>query len=310
MKKSYLIQVLLFFIICGFPITTFAQISVEVSQNYSAIEYASEKMLVAQEGTEVFELYSTPSNDKYKAAIIVQGGSLQLVVIDRRDAIKKNPNPNFLMNRKISGKVNIDFPELPSKEGIGIIILNNTNKSVDLKVTVFRLGIRSTQVVGEMKKIIELPIKSLDAFYKLPKFKILITPCGYVNAYSSPDIIICSELIADLEQKNLNDALYPILLHELAHSILYLWGLPGYDNEDFADEFATVFLAGVEPKLVDAFISYLSSNDSVSEAIVQLVNGDRHTISIQRARNMKKILENPDPLLKRWAKFLAPYKRN
>lgn len=165
-------------------------------------------------------------------------------------------------------------------------------------------------MTGQLRKVIEIPVSALDKFYRLPKFKVGVLPCGTVNAYSNPDVTICSELIADLFEKKLDDALYPILLHEMAHSLLNLWNLPGYDNEDVADEFAAVILSRVSPRYIDAFIKYLENADSTTEAIVQLTRGSRHTVSIQRARNMKAAMSNIDQIEKRWSNLLRDYSRN
>ena len=116
--------------------------------------------------------------------------------------------------------------------------------------------------------------------------------------------------VADLSERDVSEALYPILLHELAHSILYLWELPGYDNEDMADEFAAMLLAKWSPEVLAAYVSWLEQQDSVSEAVAQLSSGgDRHSLSIQRARNIQKILSNPAPVMRRWDKLLAGHVR-
>jgi len=117
------------------------------------------------------------------------------------------------------------------------------------------------------------------------------------------------QLIAELSEKNLAGALYPILFHELAHSLLFLWDLPGYDNEDVADEFAAIFLSQLKTQYVDDYIRWLELNDSVSEAVVQLTQGDRHTLSVQRARNLRAALTKSDELRRRWSKFLSPFER-
>jgi hypothetical protein len=66
--------------------------------------------------------------------------------------------------------------------------------------------------------------------------------------------VVCSELIADLGEKNLEGAPHPILLYEMAHSLMYLWKLPGYNNEDIADEFATIYLAKVFPHTIESIL--------------------------------------------------------
>lgn len=292
----------------GIP-SAFGQVTVEVSRIHSAVHYANIVRLAPGQ-TEIVELLPTPNQDQYKAIVQVPQGTLRLVAIDGRDIEADNPNPHFLIDRSVSGSERIDLPRLPSSKGVAAVLANVTNSYVDAQITVFRVGERTPQVVSNIKKWIEIPINALNLIYNLPSFKVSLRPCGFSSAYSDPNIVICTELLADLTEKNLADALMPILLHELAHSLLYLWGLPGYDNEDVADEFAAVFLASHSPELINVYIKWLERNDSITEAVVQLINGDRHTISIQRARNMKAALTKPDELLRRWEKLLSPFLRN
>jgi hypothetical protein len=283
-------------------------VSVEVSPSYSAIQYANAGTLMPGEN-EVFDLASTPYNDAYFVRLSINSTQLRLVVVDRRDVITKNPNPVFLMNRVVTGAPFIDLPTLPSKEGISVILDNEGQLPVTFGIKVFRLGQRPSNVVVEIKKYVEHAIKSLDTVYKLPRFKVQVKPCGVSNAFSNPDIVICTELLAELIEKDLALALYPILFHELAHSLLYLWDLPGYDNEDVADEFATVFLSRLKLDVLGDYLKWLELNDSVTEAVLQLTQGDRHTLSVQRARNMRSALANSDELTRRWGKLLSQFER-
>jgi hypothetical protein len=73
-------------------------------------------------------------------------------------------------------------------------------------------------------------------------FNIYFKYCGQENAFSTPDIIICNEYVAKLVNGNHEGALPWIFFHEVGHSLLRLWDYPLWDNEDAADEFATVLL--------------------------------------------------------------------
>jgi flagellar biosynthesis/type III secretory pathway chaperone len=86
-----------------------------------------------------------------------------------------------------------------------------------------------------------------------------------------------------------------------------MWGLPGYENEELADEFAAVRQRR-DPDGLAAFVQWLNQQDSTSEALEQLTKGDRHPISIQRTRNIKAASENPQ-LLERWERLLSPHAR-
>ncbi len=288
----------------------FAEVTIEVSSVYSAVHYA--KTLHLKPGaSEIVVLYDTSYKDRYIASIRVRGGAVRLVALDGRDIKANNPNPSFLLDTAVGDTEDVEIPSLPSKEGADLVFLNShSTNPIDLRVTIFRVGQRSPAVAARIREWIETPVNSLGEFYILPNFKVSVKPCGFATAYSSPDVVICTELFADLAEKKLSRALNPILLHEMAHSLLYLWKLPGYDNEDIADDFAAAFLAKYSPEDIEAYVKWLAGNDSVSEAVVQLINGDRHTISIQRARNMKTAIASPDDLMVRWGTLLAPYRKS
>jgi Putative metallopeptidase len=285
-----------------------SQVSVEVSQLYSAVHYTKLRTLLPGE-IETVLLQAKPYKDSYKAILKVRGASLRLLALDHRDVITRNAKPSILMNQLASGSSLATLPTLPSEEGVDVVLKNETQTPVSLDFVVYRARLLSAADRQWIKDLLEMSVTPLDKVFKLPRFKIKVAPCGSVNAYSDPDVTICTELIADLVERELQMALTPILLHEMAHSLLYLWGLPGHDNEDIADEFAAFILGKDMAESTEAYIKWLESNDSVTEAVIQLVNGDRHTISIQRARNMKAALLKADELELRWAKLLTPFAR-
>lgn len=135
----------------------------------------------------------------------------------------------------------------------------------------YRIGGRPQKIVEDVKEWLERPIRVIEKYYYLPTFTVSLKPCGYQNAYSDPNAVICSELFAEFFEKQLIGAVYPIMFHEVAHTLLQLWGLPGYDNEDIADSFAAASLATTMPDYMDEFIKWLELQDSVKEAFVQLV---------------------------------------
>ena len=289
-------------------LTLSAQVSVEVSPKYSAISYSNSLSLASDE-KEIFELPGPPMKDTYQLIYSVNPGVLNIVVFDRINFINQNPDPVFLVNKSITGTSLLPLPIGSSKEGLVISLINDSSQTTGLDYTVFRIGNRSPNVVLQLKNVVEAPILAMNEFYRLPKFKLVVIPCGSVNAYSSPDIVICSELIADLYEKDLTGALYPIIYHEMAHTLLNLWNLPGFDNEDIADEFAAAMLARAFPNRIKDFITYLENKDSTTEAIIQLTKGSRHTLSIQRARNMRVAIGKISQIEKRWETLLKPFER-
>jgi len=86
----------------------------------------------------------------------------------------------------------------------------------------------------------------LKSGFKFPDFNIHVQPCGQVNAfsesYTTGDIHVCTELLDHVTKSNNPGVLTFILMHELGHTLLGLWKLPGNNDEDIADEFATYIM--------------------------------------------------------------------
>lgn len=146
--------------------------------------------------------------------------------------------------------------------------------------------------------------------FEVPEFDVAIRPCGQVNAFSrtdTGDITICSELIFQEIQKKRPGALQGIIFHEVGHSLLNLWNIPGHDNEELVDEFAIVMMhlsgdQGVAYQMAD----YFSEVDAHREAISKIYVDSRHPLSPQRVRNIKRLLNNPENVIERWNQILYP----
>jgi hypothetical protein len=108
----------------------------------------------------------------------------------------------------------------------------------------------------------------IGKLFIFPSFKIQFRHCGIVNAFSNPNITICTELVESLADQHHEQAIGFVFFHELGHSIMRLWGLPLSDNEDVADEFATVCMILVrqqQPALQAA--QWWASQTSQQEAL-------------------------------------------
>jgi hypothetical protein len=148
----------------------------------------------------------------------------------------------------------------------------------------------------------------IGKLFVFPSFNIQFKHCGLVNAFSNPNITICIELVESLTDQHLEQAIGFVFFHELGHSMMRLWGLPLSDNEDVADEFATVcmILAKQQQPALQA-AQWWASQTSQQEALSKLWLDDRHTVSPQRARNVIRWLNQPDDLLQRWMRLLIPH---
>ncbi|WP_461517325.1 DUF4344 domain-containing metallopeptidase [Porticoccus sp.] len=162
-----------------------------------------------------------------------------------------------------------------------------------------------------MVKAFEQMFISLREGLQLPDFDVSIAPCGTANAFSDPNITICTEMFDDLPSDESGGSILAfIFLHELGHSALKLWSMPGWDNEDTADEFASAFLlmANQGSVVERAAQWWLAKASNVrDEALRKIVVDDRHSLSIQRARNLHRWAQDDGDLIQRWMTVFAPH---
>lgn len=149
--------------------------------------------------------------------------------------------------------------------------------------------------------------QQLKSFFIFPDFQINIRHCGEENAYSSPDITLCTELMETLVDQHRDSAIAFVFFHELGHTLIRGWGLPLSDNEDVADEFATVFMimSHQEDGALQA-AQWWAAQTTEQEAVSKIWTNDRHTLSAQRARNIIQWLNNEQDLVSRWQRILVP----
>jgi len=197
------------------------------------------------------------------------------------------------------------------------ILLDNSyagfmTKKMDVYIT-------ATLPVGEgkaqeLKDSFTKMYEGLKSGFIFKDFNIHIEPCGQVNAFSESsttgDIHICTELMDNIEKSKNTGALYFIFLHELGHTLLGLWNLPGNNNEDMADEFATYVMlqggafAGIQ---LERSLDFWRNRDATAEAINMIQNGDRHSLSVQRIRNIDENIRNSRAFNMRWSQQIYPH---
>ena len=146
--------------------------------------------------------------------------------------------------------------------------------------------------------------------FELPGFDVRVKPCNSVNASSERDtghITLCSEFVSMYANKPATFTW--VFLHELGHTALGLWGIPGNDNEDMADEFATALLLRSKdgPRMVMQAMEFFRDSNPNAEALHTIRNGDRHSLSIQRVRNVQGWLLEPVRVTTKWNNLLYPH---
>lgn len=157
--------------------------------------------------------------------------------------------------------------------------------------------------------------QAIHTIFEVPHFEIDIHPCGEENAYSyqsSGDIVICSELLINAPPAKRDGLFTVVLLHELGHTLLNLWGLPNFDNERTADEFATVFLIMFHGgEYLDGWVTLFDKNiNPYNETRALILNEGKHPLTVQRVDAVQEIMRNDLPVIKRWNRVLYPRMRD
>jgi len=197
-----------------------------------------------------------------------------------------------------------------------LILDNSYSALIPKKMDVY---ITATLPVDEkksqaLKELFTKIYKGLKIEFIFTDFNIHIEPCGQVNAfsetYTTGDIHICTELLDNVAKSQNAGALSFIFLHELGHTLLGLWKLPANNNEDIADEFATYIMlqgeasAGIQ---LERSLDFWRNRDANAEAINMIQNGDRHSLSVQRIRNIDENIKNSREFSMRWSRLIYPY---
>lgn len=202
-------------------------------------------------------------------------------------------------------------------KGPKFLILDNRYASIIAKkvnITIeAKLPLTSSQQQKTQQSFEEL-YANLKKKLIFPDFNIRVEPCGQINAFSdsfgSGDIHYCTETISYLSRTNNAGAFTAIFLHEVGHSLLGLWGVPGNNNEDIADEFATYVLMSSGPNgyaLLNRSLEFWEGRDTSAEIQNMLTSGDRHSLSVQRIRNIKENMQRGEAFIKRWNTLIYPH---
>jgi hypothetical protein len=153
----------------------------------------------------------------------------------------------------------------------------------------------------------------LKKLFLFEPFPISAKICGNGNVFSGPDgIVICLEFVKKItnslgsKEKSVNVLLFTIF-HEVGHILLKQWEYPFYDNEEVADDFATVLMIMIGQKeLLGAMTEYFVSSPSLNELMAKTFHGDRHQLSIERARNIIRWMKEPNRFI-RWQTIFIPH---
>lgn len=165
------------------------------------------------------------------------------------------------------------------------------------------------QKIDQNLSKLALTLKKAFVFGKL---NIQLTKCGKINAYSHLNtVFLCIEYVKLLTLKNKDKSevkklLLFTLMHEIGHILLAQWNYPFSENEEIVDEFATVILIMLnQPGVAAAQADFFASFKTELEFEKKIKQDMRHPFSIQRARNIRRWLNNPSTA-KKWQTLLVP----
>jgi len=239
----------------------------------------------------------------YKKFPIVEAPLFQGDVVKKLSFTVQIPTPgNYYLVLDNSKNIQSTHVSLTVSAGRGSPEMSKDNDGSDITSESEVAGVTMPKINQELAK-----------FFVFKPFPITVNKCGNENAYSSTEsVILCREYIAKV-QNALNDkektsqVLLFAIFHEIGHVLLYQWHYPFYDNESIADEFATVLLIMVgEKQQLRATAEYFASKNTGTELLGKSFQDDRHPLSIQRARNIIKWMNDRDRL-ERWQILFIPH---
>lgn len=263
------------------------------------------KQLPGGRAGDTFKIQVIADNQVYK--------DITVMVVDQENLAKLKANKPYQGIGQQKAATPYVFTLTRNQEGpLFLVVDNRYSLMVTKKVRVYVTWVtelRDEQITklqgyfGHMNDVIH-------TILDLPDFTFIIKPLDDVNAFSTEgtgNITLSTELVAKYSS---NDPVMEwVVLHELGHTALGLWGIPGNDNEDMADEFATAFMLHSKDgsKKVLAAMSFFKDADNRSQAQHMIEHGDRHSLSIQRVRNVMSWVIDPIRVTGKWNKLLYPH---
>jgi hypothetical protein len=191
------------------------------------------------------------------------------------------------------------------------LVLDNPAHGTVRRVAVTARAARAPVAAAAREALTEFE-REVERLFVFEPFTVRTRSCGTANAFAGPaGITLCAEYVTKLygalgDGVKTRDALVFTLFHELGHVLLKQWHSPVWDNEEVADEFATVVMVMLgQGERVRAKAEYFVRHPSVTEALAKTVRDDRHPLSAQRARNIRRWLGDPG-FARKWQPVFVP----
>lgn len=260
--------------------------------------------------------FTLPAGARLLAQFQVQGGlndKIQVFLLDIPNYQLYSAHQPFRYFQGTSGTVRgvgkFEF-RVPQAGAYYLVLDNGKAWFMPRNVTLHVDAIlpESNQVSEQLRSILEKQYLLLKRLFVFPDFRTTVRHCGIVNAFSNPNITLCVELAEEMGDKGMGQVIEFAYMHELGHTLMRQWGLPLWDNEDAADEFATAFLliAKQQALAIQAARYWASENVSQADAVAKIYLDDRHSLSPQRARNISRWVNNRNEIVPRWERVFVP----
>lgn len=249
---------------------------------------------------------------------ITVSGEIRILLLDPEDARRWPAVEQPLFEGNTSDRMG--FALKVPRSGHYFVILDNRDgdaaRTFTLRIQGSTEGLSQSAVESDVQRAHDELAKfkqKLREIFVFDELTLRVGRCGTENAFSGDNVVtICAEVGPMLlkrlkDEKKAQDALNFMMLHEIGHVLLRQWGYPFFDNEEVADEFATVLMVMFNHKeRIHSVTELFQSFDPERELQLKRERDDRHPLSLQRARNIKGWMEDPD-LVRRWQKILVPH---
>lgn len=244
-------------------------------------------------------------------------GSVGVAFLDSSD-LRAYPSPaNPLFQGQFEDKLSFSVT-IPSQGDYYVLFDNRRgNESRSIKVTIAgkrgdRVRVNPASIEKFQDSLDEFERKLTNVFIFEP-FPLKIKQCGVARAFATTaGVVLCAEYAKKLydtlgDKEKTRDAILFTVFHEIGHVFLRQWHSPVYDNEDVADEFAAaiMMLFGLRERLV-AKAEFFASQPARTEALAKALKDDRHSLSVQRARNILR-WAGDSSLLRKWEGQFVPH---
>lgn len=266
----------------------------------------------------MIRLRDTPA-DALLTVKLTTDGEIAVYLLSQSAADSSKPGNKALYRGTTESQTEFSL-NIPNRGNYFLILDNRTGAvarkvHVSAKVAAGPPGKSAAPTAGAgtlQSAIANLKTKLRQAFV-FEELQIDVAACGRANSFSGPRrVLICAEHIRKLQNQlgatdKIRDALLFTILHEVGHVLLRQWSYPFYANEEVADELATMLMVMFnEKKAARTQADYFAAIPPDPEAEKKKKIDDRHPLSVQRARNILRWLNDPNFVAK-WQTVLVPH---